>query len=175
MSGTNKSEKIRDSTRRLTTTSQQQKNSSCCPWGRRGSRGLKKGPSGATGCSQAPSGRQPCCRDCATTSGTAWEAAAGTQTGRDGPLQPPRAGHPTTKSSRTSARRRGVGRQTIPYLYAERFEANVRLTMTAGRQFWDFRGNGEPSHRQPASPQSRCRGKMGWCISHVVGPLPPSR
>ncbi len=28
---------------------------------------------------------QPCWRDCATASGTAWEAAAGTHTGRDGP------------------------------------------------------------------------------------------
>ena len=178
MSGTNKSEKIRDSTRRLTTTSQQQENiSSCCPWERRGPRRLKKGPSGATGSSKAPKWRpaNPA-RDCATASGTAWEAAAGTShwAGWTPPtgLQPPRAGHPTAKSSRTRVRRRSVGRRTVSVIvYAERFKANVRLTIAAGRQLWHFRGNGPPSHQQPASPGSRSRGTVGWWMSHVVGPL----
>ena len=53
-----------------------------------------------------------------------------------------------------------MGRRTVSVIvYAERFEANVRLTKAAGRQLWEFRGNGQPSHQQ-LDPISRDDGTV---------------
>ncbi len=133
MSGTNKSEKIRDSTRRLTTTSQQQKNSSCCPWGRRGSRGLKKGTIRGDGLFAGPERTPTLLPGLRNNFGH----RVGSRCGHSDWARwtPPAAKSGPSHNEKFPNERAAAGCGAPNYsVYAERFEANVRLTMTAARQ-----------------------------------------